>query len=467
MQDQVRQALLRIAKSPGGLPPNAPNLRGMLLDDCRGEFQADIRALALAVEIDFLGKIVAEQAKLRTWADCSLQLTQRFARESGLRDDLARWVVESWWLALVAAKLPRVVSVSSPALGSVQPPTSQSTRSYGWWVLVACTVLALGIYFIRRPAPPSPLLASPSPLDATAAVGPTPQPAQTPSTPAAGEVGTQKPKPLSPTTAIPAQSKAATLPAVAISADTQVVTNSIGLKLLRLSPGHWMSATPVRRSDFAAYVAATNFTPAKKLVSVSPEGWVEIVGSWQKPGFAQTDEHPVVGVSWEEASEFCHWLTDTELKSGRIAANQRYKLPSEAEWVSGDAASGGEFPWGTQWPPLDSAGNFAGQEVTSAGNTWPEEWSSIEGYTDLYFRTSPVGAFGANALGFADMAGNVLQWCDDLYAKDSPNHVLRGSSWADYQRGHLRRNARQGDAPTFRASTVGFRVVLATDIGAK
>ena len=35
-------------------------------------------------------------------------------------------------------------------------------------------------------------------------------------------------------------------------------------------------------------------------------------GSWRKVGFEQTDEHPVVGVSWNDATAFCKWLSRKE-----------------------------------------------------------------------------------------------------------------------------------------------------------
>ena len=46
--------------------------------------------------------------------------------------------------------------------------------------------------------------------------------------------------------------------------------------------------------------------------------------SWRNPGFEQTDEHPVVNVSWNDAVAFCKWLSKKEGKT--------YRLPTEAEW---------------------------------------------------------------------------------------------------------------------------------------
>ena len=46
--------------------------------------------------------------------------------------------------------------------------------------------------------------------------------------------------------------------------------------------------------------------------------------NWRNPGFDQTDEHPVVNVSWKDAMAFCRWLGHKEGKE--------YRLPREAEW---------------------------------------------------------------------------------------------------------------------------------------
>lgn len=120
--------------------------------------------------------------------------------------------------------------------------------------------------------------------------------------------------------------------------------------------------------------------------------------SWRTPGFAQTGEHPVVGVSWEDANRFCAWLSKWE--------GMTYRLPTDAEW---SAAVGPQaHPWGDQFPPPSGAGNYFGGENS-------QQTAAIDGYNDGFPRTSPVGSFAANRYGLYDMGGNVWQWCKDEY----------------------------------------------------
>ena len=46
--------------------------------------------------------------------------------------------------------------------------------------------------------------------------------------------------------------------------------------------------------------------------------------NWRNPGFQQTDDHPVLNVTWNDAVAFCQWLSRKEGKT--------YRLPTEAEW---------------------------------------------------------------------------------------------------------------------------------------
>ena len=164
---------------------------------------------------------------------------------------------------------------------------------------------------------------------------------------------------------------------------------------------------------------------------------------------------PVVGVSWDDAVEFCRRLFSR--------AGREYRLPSEAEWEYACRA-------GTTTP------FYFGQIIT----TDLVNYDGRQAYNDSpkgEFRngTTPVDNFEyANAFGLSDMHGNVWEWCLDhwhsnhegapsdgsawLNESDNGTRVLRGGSWNDYPRNC--RSAYRGDITrAYRYYDNGFRVV--------
>jgi formylglycine-generating enzyme required for sulfatase activity len=123
-----------------------------------------------------------------------------------------------------------------------------------------------------------------------------------------------------------------------------------------------------------------------------------------------------------------------------------------------------DFPWGKDWPPTKKVGNYADETFHAKfpkddkDKTKDQPW--MKGHDDGYATTSPVGSFPANAYGLYDMGGNVWQWCEDWYAANHKEHVLRGASWVHYDRDHLLSSDRRYSVPANRAICDGFRCVL-------
>ena len=196
----------------------------------------------------------------------------------------------------------------------------------------------------------------------------------------------------------------------------------------------------------------------------------------------QSGDRPVVNVSWQEAVEFCNWLSDLQglepayrLVDGKYELieprSDGYRLPTEAEWEYVARYHQGTarliYPWGMELPPPDKSGNFGGSEAKILIG------QSVPGYRDGYQATSPVGSFSANNLGLFDMGGNVAEWCTDYYSYTYPasppplvdyagpakgaQRLIRGSSWRsatnDDLRNTVKRNGLEG------ADDVGFRLV--------
>lgn len=236
-----------------------------------------------------------------------------------------------------------------------------------------------------------------------------------------------------------------------------------------------MAVWPTRVRDFQAFVQATGYDAMGGMSSVIVrDGFRLTTMGWKNPGFAQTADHPVVGVSWEDANQFCAWLTQTERQAGLLGATDHYRLPTDREWSAAvgltdepgavpedrDGKVRGLYPWGRNFPPPPGAGNYAGTE-SSAGA--PEGWTVISGYRDPFPRTAPVSALPPNPRGLCSVGGNVWEWCLDRFNAVLPWRTLRGASWATSRADEMLSSSRRGYNPYFRSDDVGFRCVIAGD----
>jgi formylglycine-generating enzyme required for sulfatase activity len=252
--------------------------------------------------------------------------------------------------------------------------------------------------------------------------------------------------------------------------------NSLGMTYVPLDD-IWMAATETRVRDFEAFVQATNYDATGGMDSLQKDGFKDHGHSWKDPGFKQSPEHPVVGISREDANYFCKWLTDKERSAGGLTAYQYYRLPTDREWsvavgLPGEAGntpeerSGkvkGVYPWGYTFPPPENTGNYAGTEASAGA---PAKWPFIPTYHDPFPRTAPVPSSTPNRLGIADLGGNVWEWCQDSFGKTNSRWgVLRGGSWATSRPDEMLSSFRRGFDPSFREDDVGFRCVIATGSG--
>jgi formylglycine-generating enzyme len=191
--------------------------------------------------------------------------------------------------------------------------------------------------------------------------------------------------------------------------------------------------------------------------------------TWRNTGFNQTDEHPAVNISWNDAVAFCRWLAEKE--------GNRYRLPTEAEWEYACRAgtttrySSGDDPEG-----LARVGNVADAALRFVYS----EWRSTIRANDHYLFTSPVGRFRPNAFGLYDMHGNAFQWCadwwvgnyyatcpvgdppgpaasDPLVHEGGDSRVERGGSW-NHGPLHARSVHRGAGSPGVPSYDLGFRV---------
>jgi formylglycine-generating enzyme required for sulfatase activity len=158
---------------------------------------------------------------------------------------------------------------------------------------------------------------------------------------------------------------------------------------------------------------------------------------------------PVENVSWEEVMIFIRRLNNL--------SNQRYRLPTEAEW---------EF--------VAKAGGKA--EIEKAGGTEEYIKKTAWGFVNSDGKTHPVGKKQPNALGIYDLTGNVSEWCMDWYGaffykedfteKDpegpplGKEKTVRGGNYKDYVGDRFRPSFRNKLNPKSKSGQVGFRLVM-------
>ena len=202
-------------------------------------------------------------------------------------------------------------------------------------------------------------------------------------------------------------------------------------------------------------------------------------------GWKQTNDHPVVYVTWNDCVAFCRWLSKKEGKS--------YRLPTEAEWeYASRAGTNTRYNCGNNPESLVRVGNVADQDCNVAWGpgrnaiivVWDEgkkedtkiPFPYLSG-RDGYGFTAPVGKFRPNAFGLYDMHGNVWEWCSDWYDEgyyarsptDDPkgpsagsSRVARGGGWRDTPVGG-RCADRACVEPGLRHYGFGFRVVCVVE----
>ena len=176
--------------------------------------------------------------------------------------------------------------------------------------------------------------------------------------------------------------------------------NTLGMKFVAVGDSILFCTCKTRTKDYEEFCAETG-------------------RQIEKPDFEQTEDHPVVKVSWYDAQEFCQWLTKKERDAKILEDGESYRLPTDQEWsiAVGLPDEGGDtpekrdgkikdtYPWGKAWPPPPGAGNYA--DVSARKLHVP----IIEGYNDSFAQTSPVGTSRRTASGFTTWAGTYGNGC--------------------------------------------------------
>ena len=205
--------------------------------------------------------------------------------------------------------------------------------------------------------------------------------------------------------------------------------------LVTISKGFWMGRNEVQTGSYQRFV--DDDKRARQMPKTAP--------AWDPKW--KLSNYPVVEVTADDAQEYCKWA------GGR--------LPTEAEWEFAARAGKSDQVYPL---PLDDLSREKANFFGTKGN-------------DKYEQAAPVRSFDQNDFGLFDMAGNVWEWCKDLFSKtyytespagspivdpqgptgNLPLHVVRGGSWDSDPKKHLRISYREGHRF---GNSVGFRCVL-------
>jgi len=267
------------------------------------------------------------------------------------------------------------------------------------------------------------------------------------------------------------------LAASCLGAEPKEISNSLGMRLVRIEPGRFTMGQDGPPADYRTVMHAQRCDqadwderPAHRVTLTAPlyVAATEVTNAQYRrfqpaANPAGKDDEAVLLVTWHDAVAFCRWLSHQEQRP--------YRLPTEAEWEYACRAgtttlfhTGDRLPDGFQkWKVNDK---LIGRFFRRTGK-FPADYRNWPAEAPLR-----VGQTPANAWGLYDMHGNVEEWCLDWYGpyEAGPQvdpvgrasgdfRVTRGGSHSDFTR-MLRSANRSGRVPECASDKIGFRVVL-------
>ncbi|WP_437307901.1 formylglycine-generating enzyme family protein [Sorangium sp. So ce388] len=265
----------------------------------------------------------------------------------------------------------------------------------------------------------------------------------------------------------------------------EVVDVALRPELVELPGGTFLMDSPEgelgrRRGEAQHPATVAPFAICRTEVTLGQ--WEAVMGT--RPNdcdFGCEDEHPVQGVTGEDAIRYLNRLTDRENRT-RPAGEQWTHCYDEATWTWERGCTGYRLPTEAEWEYAARAGTTTaysfGEDAKDAckyGNCmdlslkkrkmWTVNDACDDGFADL----APVARFQPNAWGLHDVHGNVWEWVWSSYSnyakqtevgyvglKTDSRWVLRGGSFREEPR-----TLRASDAISYPDSpengTQGFR----------
>ncbi|HMW24562.1 MAG TPA: SUMF1/EgtB/PvdO family nonheme iron enzyme [Burkholderiaceae bacterium] len=243
--------------------------------------------------------------------------------------------------------------------------------------------------------------------------------------------------------------------------------------------GHRGNESPQRKVSIARKVAVMESEVTREQFSIFANEIKYQASSncnWRTPGFLQTDQHPVVCISWSDAVSYARWLSSKTKKN--------YRLLSEMEWeFSARAGNNARWSFGESdgdictHANIRDSGNWSTNESGDPKQAALDSLAAPATCNDQAKFTAAARSYKPNNWGLYDLHGNVWEWVNDCWRDNNTgppsaensqelacldrSRTLRGGSWsfsADFSRSAARIRYVEGN----RDNSTGFR--LARDI---
>jgi formylglycine-generating enzyme required for sulfatase activity len=192
----------------------------------------------------------------------------------------------------------------------------------------------------------------------------------------------------------------------------------------------------VTKGEFAAFAQAKGYQTEAE-AGDGCFGWTgtewkkDKAYNWRSVGFAQSNDHPVVCVSWNDAQAYIQWLNQTSGKAFRLLSE------AEREYAT-RAGTQTAFWWGDSINT--SKANYNGNFQYNGSPKGQYRQATV-----------PVGSFNANPFGLYNVHGNVWEWTEDCFHDNYNGAPTDGSAWTTNCGGTERRAIRGGSWTSFPA----------------
>jgi sulfatase modifying factor 1 len=247
----------------------------------------------------------------------------------------------------------------------------------------------------------------------------------------------------------------------------------LGIAFRWCPPGSFTMGSPRRELDRRGDEEQVEVTLTRGFwmseLEVTQGQWRQVIGDFPAAQPAgESDEHPVVEVSYVDVEGFCLRATALAREANELPRDIEIRLPTEAEW---------EYACRAGTPTATSFGESLGSTQANMRGDSPYGGAPIGPSRG---RAAPVGSYPANPWGLRDMHGNAFEWCRDWYharlpggvdpdLSETPGTANRDGTWSRVRRGgafndegkYCRSAMRLRYEPERRSDHIGFRIVAA------